>query len=280
MLAILELLKKHERVLYIDIDIHHGDGVEEAFYSTNRVMTVSFHKFGEYFPGTGDVLDIGYADGKNYAINFPLNDGMNDETYHSVFKPVISKVMEHFCPGAVVLQCGADSLSGDRLGCFNLSVKGHAECVSFVRSFNIPMLVLGGGGYTLRNVPRCWTYETAVVLNEQNVIKDDLPYNDYYEYFGPDYSLHLPVSNMENLNSTDYLNRTKGQLLDILKQIEPVPSVQIQTGGVESQLNPRPIAMEIDEIGKDEGGNGSADADKRSDERTDGRKEYAAEMAS
>jgi histone deacetylase 1/2 len=279
-LAILELLKKHERVLYIDIDIHHGDGVEEAFYSTNRVMTVSFHKFGEYFPGTGDVLDIGYADGKNYAINFPLNDGMNDETYHSVFKPVISKVMEHFCPGAVVLQCGADSLSGDRLGCFNLSVKGHAECVSFVRSFNIPMLVLGGGGYTLRNVPRCWTYETAVVLNEQNVIKDDLPYNDYYEYFGPDYSLHLPVSNMENLNSTDYLNRTKGQLLDILKQIEPVPSVQIQTGGVESQLNPRPIAMEIDEIGKDEGGNGSADADKRSDERTDGRKEYAAEMAS
>jgi histone deacetylase 1/2 len=142
------------------------------------------------------------------------------------------------------------------------------------------MLVLGGGGYTLRNVPRCWTYETAVVLNEQNVIKDDLPYNDYYEYFGPDYSLHLPVSNMENLNSTDYLNRTKGQLLDILKQIEPVPSVQIQTGGVESQLNPRPIAMEIDEIGKDEGGNGSADADKRSDERTDGRKEYAAEMAS
>jgi histone deacetylase 1/2 len=47
-----ELLKSHERVLYIDIDIHHGDGVEEAFYTTNRVMTVSFHKFGEYFPGT------------------------------------------------------------------------------------------------------------------------------------------------------------------------------------------------------------------------------------
>ena len=54
-LAILELLKHHKRVLYIDIDIHHGDGVEEAFYTTNRVMTVSFHKFGEYFPGTGDV---------------------------------------------------------------------------------------------------------------------------------------------------------------------------------------------------------------------------------
>ena len=54
-LATLELLKYHQRVLYIDIDIHHGDGVEEAFYTTDRVMTVSFHKYGEYFPGTGDI---------------------------------------------------------------------------------------------------------------------------------------------------------------------------------------------------------------------------------
>lgn len=54
-LAILELLKYHQRVLYVDIDIHHGDGVEEAFYTTDRVMTVSFHKYGEYFPGTGDL---------------------------------------------------------------------------------------------------------------------------------------------------------------------------------------------------------------------------------
>ena len=60
-LAILELLKAHQRVLYIDIDIHHGDGVEEAFYSTNRVMTLSFHKFGDYFPGTGAVDDTGCA---------------------------------------------------------------------------------------------------------------------------------------------------------------------------------------------------------------------------
>ncbi len=62
--------------------------------------------------------------------------------------------MEHYQPEAIVLQCGADSLSGDRLGCFNLSLKGHAECVNYVRSFNIPTLVLGGGGYTVRNVSR------------------------------------------------------------------------------------------------------------------------------
>jgi histone deacetylase 1/2 len=61
-LCILELLKYHQRVLYIDIDIHHGDGVEEAFYTTDRVMTVSFHKYGEYFPGTGDLKVHGTCD--------------------------------------------------------------------------------------------------------------------------------------------------------------------------------------------------------------------------
>lgn len=72
-LGIIELLRFHERVLYIDIDVHHGDGVEEAFYSTDRVMTVSFHKYGEYFPGTGELRDIGesvasfFACGKRFG---------------------------------------------------------------------------------------------------------------------------------------------------------------------------------------------------------------------
>lgn len=74
--------------MYIDIDIHHGDGVEEAFYLTNRVMTVSFHKYGNYFPGTGYITDIGMDKGKNYAVNVPLKDGMTDDSYRYVFQPV------------------------------------------------------------------------------------------------------------------------------------------------------------------------------------------------
>ncbi len=87
-LAILEFLKYNARVLYIDIDIHHGDGVEEAFYSTDRVMSCSFHKFGDYFPGTGDLGDRGIGKGKGYAVNVPLRDGIDDTTYRSVFRPV------------------------------------------------------------------------------------------------------------------------------------------------------------------------------------------------
>jgi histone deacetylase 1/2 len=108
-----------------------------------------------------------------------------------VFQPVLSKIMEVFQPGAVVLQCGADSLTGDRLGCFNLSLKGHAECVRFMKSFNVPLLVLGGGGYTIRNVARCWSYETGVLLDCHKEMSDDIPYNDYFDYYSPDYKLHL-----------------------------------------------------------------------------------------
>eukprot|EP00494_Astrolonche_serrata_P030665 UN30933 len=165
-LSILELLKRHQRVLYIDIDIHHGDGVEEAFYTTDRVMTVSFHKYGDFFPGTGSMKDIGADKGRRYSVNFPLEDGMDDESYEFIFKPVISKVIDCYQPGAIVLQCGADSLSGDRLGCFNLTLKGHGACVSFVKSFGLPLLVLGGGGYTIRNVARCWAHETALCLDK------------------------------------------------------------------------------------------------------------------
>lgn len=271
-LAILELLKKHQRVLYIDIDIHHGDGVEEAFYTTNRVMTVSFHKFGEYFPGTGDVLDVGYNKGVGYSINFPLHDGMDDKSYRDIFRPVICKIMERFKPGAVVLQCGADSLSGDRLGCFNLSLKGHADCVDYVKSFNVPLLVLGGGGYTLRNVPRCWTYETAVLLEAE--IKDCLPYNDYYEYFGPDYRLHMPTSNMDNLNTKEYLEKTKCQLLQVLDDLEPAPSVPIDTGGTNSAT---PAAFIKPEDGNQEGLN---DGGKQDDVKVNvqDKREHPAEM--
>lgn len=244
-IAILELLKQHQRVLYIDIDIHHGDGVEEAFYTTNRVMTASFHKFGEYFPGTGDVMDKGYGVGENYAINVPLQDGMDDESYRSVFRPVINKIMEVFQPGAVVLQCGADSLSGDRLGCFNLSLQGHADCVDFVNSFNIPTLVLGGGGYTLRNVPRCWAYETAVILNTP--VKDAMPYNDYYDYFAPEYKLHLPVSNMDNMNTPQYLHGITETIFDILKGVN-VPGVQIHTGQTGTTLVPDKVALVHDRV--------------------------------
>lgn len=224
-LAILELLKYNERVMYIDIDCHHGDGVEEAFYITDRVMTLSFHKYGEYFPGTGALNDIGLLNGKNYAVNVPLKDGIDDFSYQRIFQPIVSRAVEMFRPSAIILQCGADSLSGDRLGCYNLTKKGHAECVKFIKSLHIPLLVLGGGGYTIKNVSRTWTYETSILCDVE--IDEDLPYNEYMEHFGPEYKIHVPATNMNNLNTTDYLQSIIQKVYENLRNITPSPSVQM-----------------------------------------------------
>ena len=120
-----------------------------------------------------------------------------------------------------------DSLTGDRLGCFNLTLKGHAECVRFVKGFGVPLLVLGGGGYTIRNVARCWTYETSVLL--ETPISDEIPYNDYFEYFAPDFKLHLtPSPSMENQNTRESLEQSKVQLLEQLSVLQGAPSVEMQ----------------------------------------------------
>ncbi|TKC40759.1 hypothetical protein EI555_019405 [Monodon monoceros] len=198
-LAILELLKYHQRVLYIDIDIHHGDGVEEAFYTTDRVVTVSFHKYGEYFPGTWDLRDIRF--------------------YEAIFKPVMSKVVEMFQVSAVVLHCGSDFLSGDQLDCFDSTIKGQAKCVEFVKSFNLPMLMLGGGGYTIIMSP-------AVALDME--IPNELSYNDYFEYFGPDFKFHISLSNMTNQNTNEYLEKLKQRLFENLRMLTRIPGVQMQ----------------------------------------------------
>jgi len=225
-LAILELLKVHARVLYIDIDVHHGDGVEEAFYCTDRVMTFSLHKYGDFFPGTGHIKDTGAKEGTGFSVNAPLTSGMTDKAYEGVFKPVMDKIMEVYRPGAIVLQCGADSLTGDRLGVFNLTLKGHAECVRHVKSFGVPLLVLGGGGYTIRNVARCWAYETSVLLDLE--IPNEIPFNDYFEYYAPDFELHLTPENKENQNTEATLGAVRNELLMQLQGLQGAPSVQMQ----------------------------------------------------
>ncbi|KAM0670036.1 hypothetical protein MY8738_003435 [Beauveria namnaoensis] len=250
-LGILELLRFMKRVLYIDIDVHHGDGVEEAFYTTDRVMTVSFHKYGEYFPGTGELRDIGIGQGKHYSVNYPLRDGITDESYRSIFEPVIENVMKYYQPEAVVLQCGGDSLSGDRLGCFNLSMDGHANCVNYVKSFGLPTLVLGGGGYTMRNVARTWAFETGVLVGQE--MERTLPYNEYYEYYAPDFELNVRSSNMENSNSREYLEKITAAVIDNLRNTGPVPSVQMQDvprkpfGGMTDEEE-----AELDDLDEDE----------------------------
>ncbi|TVU34280.1 hypothetical protein EJB05_16111, partial [Eragrostis curvula] len=230
-LAIKDLLRHFRRVLYVDIDVHHGDGVETEFLESYRVMTVSFHqRTMDFFPeNTGFVNDVGEGKGKYRALNVPMKKGMDDEGYHRMFKPVMAKVMEVFQPEAIVMQCGADSLSGDRLGRLNLSIAGHAQCVAFMRSFNVPLLLLGGGGYTINHVAACWCYETAVALGKE--IDDNIPKHWYDHYYkSQSYKLHYPVSKARrNDNTEKYITKKINDVFNNLSNLEEaMPSVQFK----------------------------------------------------
>ncbi|KAI0610113.1 Histone deacetylase [Pyrenophora tritici-repentis] len=247
-IAIQHLLRTHSRVLYIDIDVHHGDGVEQAFDSTDRVFTLSYHKYGidkhgwPFFPGTGSIEDTGPKDptnpGKAHSLNIPIDDGIDDEQYQWLFKTVTGAVIEKYNPTAIVLQSGADSLGGDRLGRFNLNIKAHGFCVQTVKDYGRPLLLIGGGGYTPRNVARTWCHETAVCVGAQlhNELPSHVPYLQAFQGAeNGDGVLYPDLHNIkrhENLNSQAKLHKLVEQALENLRYLEGAPSVNVDTRGI------------------------------------------------
>jgi histone deacetylase HOS2 len=238
-LAILQLLRFYPRVLYIDIDVHHGDGVEEAFFSTDRVMTVSFHKYHPevFFPGTGGLGDNGpkneHNPGAHHAINVPLQDGITDEQYEALFKNIIGAINERYRPSAIALQCGADSLAGDRLGRFNLRVQGHGACVRYCKSLGLPMIMFGGGGYTPRNVARAWAYETSIAIGADTRIPETIPehapWRDHFIHDTLFPSLEQSMNEpRHNKNSEKRLREIVTHVHEQLRFVSHAPSVQSQ----------------------------------------------------
>jgi histone deacetylase HOS2 len=236
-LAILQLLRKHPRVLYIDIDVHHGDGVEEAFWSSDRVLTLSMHKYDgmNFFPGTGDLDRTGPDEesntGAHHSINVPLSDGIDDEQYIWLFKTIVGKCVERFRPSAIVLQCGADSLAGDRLGRFNVQVQGHGACVAYCKSLKIPLLLVGGGGYTPRNVARAWAHETSIAIgcdaNIDPIIPDHTPYRSHFRHETLFPTLEQILGDPRpNRNSPKKISDIVQSITEQLRFVNAAPSVQ------------------------------------------------------
>lgn len=181
----------------MDIDIHHGDGVEEAFYENPRVMTLSIHQYDEiekFFPGTGALDSVGEKLGKYTAINIPMKKGCDDFTFISIFEPVFDKAFETFRPDIIWIQCGADSLHKDIIGRFKLSTKAHGRAVEKVLSKKTPCVLVGGGGYTIENVARCWAYEASLAGGFE--LPAQLPKSLYfYDYYKHDKNLHFGDTN-------------------------------------------------------------------------------------
>uniref|UniRef100_H0Z315 Histone deacetylase 8 n=1 Tax=Taeniopygia guttata TaxID=59729 RepID=H0Z315_TAEGU len=192
-LGILRLRQKFDRVLYIDLDLHHGDG-------------------------TGDVTDVGLGKGRYYSVNVPIQDGIQDEKYYQICESVLKEVYAAFNPDAVVLQLGADTIAGDPMCSFNMTPEGVGKCLKYVLQWQLATLVLGGGGYNLANTARCWTYLTGVILGR--TLSSEIPDHEFFTEYGPDYVLEITPSCRPDRNEPqriqEILNSIKGNLKHVV----------------------------------------------------------------
>ncbi|ATY10744.1 acetoin utilization protein AcuC [Amycolatopsis sp. AA4] len=161
-----------DRIAYVDTDVHHGDGVQAAFYDDPRVLTVSMHQHPfTLWPGTGYSAEIGKGKAAGTAVNVPLPPHTQDPGWLRAFDAVVPAVLQEFQPQLLVTQCGVDSHEEDPMADMSLSVDGHRTIYSTLRDLaeryaNGRWLAVGGGGYQLiRVVPRSWTHLMATVLD-------------------------------------------------------------------------------------------------------------------
>jgi acetoin utilization protein AcuC len=155
------------RVLFFDIDVHHGDGVQGAFYRRKDVMTISMHESGHtLFPGTGFVQELGEGEGLGYAVNVPLPVGTYDAAYRRAFEQAALPLIKAYDPDVIIMELGMDTLSGDPLAHMHLTNNTPADIVDTIVNLGKPMLATGGGGYHLEHTVRAWALCWGVLCGD------------------------------------------------------------------------------------------------------------------
>jgi acetoin utilization protein AcuC len=177
-IAIRDLLRRGHRIAYVDIDAHHGDGVQAAFYEDDRVLTISLHESGKtLFPWSGFETEIGLGAGRGYNINVPLPPQTDDEAFLLAFNEIVPAAVTAFEPDIVLALLGADSLLADALSHLSLTNNGYAEAVKTIEAISPKCVALGGGGYHMNSVTRAWALAWAVM-------NDIEPQDDYVGSIG------------------------------------------------------------------------------------------------
>lgn len=160
--AINSLLAQGKRVVYLDIDAHHGDGVQEAYYDTDQVLVISLHESGSYFfPGTGFENELGEGKGFGYSVNIPLLAHTDDPLYMKAFDEVIYPLIAAYDPDIIFTQLGADTFRTDPLTRLEITTHSYSYILMKLKALKIPWVATGGGGYDLMNTARAWTLAWA-----------------------------------------------------------------------------------------------------------------------
>jgi len=158
------LANQGNRVAYVDIDAHHGDGVQHAFYDSSEVLTISLHESGRYlFPGTGETEETGLGAGKGYSVNIPLFPKTDDEIYLWAFREIVPPLVKAYKPDVLVTQLGCDAYYIDPLTDLMLTTDGYTKLVKELGKLVPKWVALGGGGYDMDAVIRLWTLAYGVM---------------------------------------------------------------------------------------------------------------------
>jgi acetoin utilization protein AcuC len=162
------LADKGMRVAYVDIDAHHGDGVQAAFYETDQVLTISLHESGRtLFPGTGFAYERGRGKGGGYSINVALPAYTDDAAYIRAFDEVVRPLVERYRPDVLVTQQGIDPHFSDPLTHLQISTRTREHAVRWFKDSPYPWVAMGGGGYALDAVRRTWALEFLIMLGAE-----------------------------------------------------------------------------------------------------------------
>ncbi|TKJ20153.1 MAG: acetoin utilization protein AcuC [Promethearchaeota archaeon Loki_b32] len=175
----LKTLKKDIKIAYLDIDCHHGDGVQWLFYDDPNVLTISYHQDGRFlFPGTGNINENGEGKGKGFSINFPLLPGTHNKPFLNLFRKTAPKLLEAYAPDILITQLGVDTYFDDPLTQMGFSLSIYRDIAQTLKTAareycQNKWVALGGGGYLMTVVPRAWTIFLSKMLDIE--LENELP---------------------------------------------------------------------------------------------------------
>jgi acetoin utilization protein AcuC len=220
-LACMIFAEQGKKVLYLDVDVHNGDGVAAAFYDRSDVMTISLHQNPKtLFPGTGFEDEIGSGKGRGYCVNIPLPIGTFDEAYLHAIDTVVMPLIGAFSPDVFVFELGADALAGDPLANLALTNNVYADIIRLLLNFDKPILMTGGGGYNIENTVRAWALGWLVLCGADTEHDQSIGMGGVMlqttEWSGGLRDRHLPVSSQHRDSVLPTLNDTLDRLKAVL----------------------------------------------------------------
>lgn len=215
-LAIGLLRKSFKRVFYLDLDLHHGDGVESAYKLSKSVFTCSIHRYDVgFYPSSGSLESSGPA-----RINIPTRRGLSDVSMLFILKEIVIPIIVSYSPEVLVVQSGCDGLGTDTHKEWNLTIKGFGEIIRLLSdTFQIPILILGGGGYNHTETAKCWAHVTRTLVGDVqdwDIIPDhdqiDAYEGDSFQFWTHENS---KPKNIPDDNDSEYLGYVKKYISSI-----------------------------------------------------------------